>query len=716
MGMKKLSLILLSAVFSFSSCDFLEVEPTDFLTTEQFYETDAQIENALTSVYKTLRTINSDYGQYFNCNTDEVYYYSVGSNDLRTFSHDATNKQVQNMWTNLYGGIKNCNFLLQGLEKNQSKLSEDVYRHAKGEALFLRGFYHFLLVQWYCHEKTGIPMSLEPVSSYEDTKMPLTKMGDIYEQIIKDMEEAEGYLLDQTFNSLGYAERVTVDAVDGILARVCLYAAGFPNNGGEKGSEYYYNKALLHGLKVTEMGHELVSDYKQIFKDECQDKYNAETIWEVGYKYYGLASDFDESNIGGWVGTIGIERMVYDRNTNAAIYDSAWVEGQGKARYAYPRLYMAYGDGDQRRDWNIPGFSYTRNTLVKVPHRLTQADFLDGVDGELPESRVWGKPIGKWRREDEPKMSRDKGSTSTNFPLLRYADVLLMIAEAYIELGESVKAAPYINQVRNRAIKNPGDYIVLDRIYDDGSKQGGYTFIPKITIENETGNGLKLLAGYNTDANGNISIHVLNGGSGYTTPPTIIVEAKKVTWEANKKVLKDTYFLAENLCLYKVAEDGTTTDVSPTHKIKALTVKTNPTIDAERTLCGVPLNYVAGPFTLEAPQFTAQVGKSIEVDVAKLVNINDQEAMRQFIRDERYRELCFESLRTMDLKRWGILVETIRSMPNDFNGNTEGIPAATTDPNSIFAAANVITNDNNYIPIPQTQLTLNPNLRQNPGF
>ena len=134
------------------------------------------------------------------------------------------------------------------------------------------------------------------------------------------------------------------------------------------------------------------------------------------------------------------------------------------------------------------------------------------------------------------------------------------------------------------------------------------------------------------------------------------------------------------------------------------------------------MNFVAGPFqSLDAPTFRVITGKATEYDITKLINTSSQDEMRQFLRDERRRELCFEGLRTMDLKRWGILVETVKDIANDMmEGVAPNIPPysnlADGPSISINSSANAITSDNYYLPIPQTQLTLNPNLKQNPGF
>src|SRR5690606_8098905 len=101
-------------------------------------------------------------------------------------------------------------------------------------------------------------------------------------------------------------------------------------------------------------------------------------------------------------------------------------------------LYRLYDDpNDVRRDWNIAPFKYESNTsLVKVDHR----------DNEL-----YDRDTGKWRREYETVLPRSVDYSPTNFPVLRYADVLLMYAEAENELSGPDNAHDALNEVRRRA-------------------------------------------------------------------------------------------------------------------------------------------------------------------------------------------------------------------------------------------------------------------------
>src|SRR5690606_26166267 len=92
----------------------------------------------------------------------------------------------------------------------------------KGETLFLRAYYYFLLVSYW----GDVPLLLEPTSSVAQTDNPRTPSKEVYEQIIQDMTEAEALV--KRVQDVSNAGQINKSAVRGILARVCLYMAGAP--------------------------------------------------------------------------------------------------------------------------------------------------------------------------------------------------------------------------------------------------------------------------------------------------------------------------------------------------------------------------------------------------------------------------------------------------------------------------------------------------------
>src|SRR5690606_35525873 len=176
-----------------------------------------------------------------------------------------------------------------------------------GEATFLRAYYYFLLATNF----GGVPLKLEPTTSFNSVDIPRSDLKDVYEQIVEDMKQAELLLSNQTATKLGIGGRVSLSAVRGILARVYLRMAGEPLNDTDK-----YADAREYALKVIQSGeHELNPSFEQIFINYAQDLYDVkESIWEVefwgnrfdSYRETGQIGSFSGPNAGdeeiGWSG------------------------------------------------------------------------------------------------------------------------------------------------------------------------------------------------------------------------------------------------------------------------------------------------------------------------------------------------------------------------------------------------------------------------------
>ncbi len=762
-------LFLVALVCGVTSCkDFLNPEPTAQLSTQYFYSNDDEVEAAVTALYYTIRVgaHGTTYTSSFNGFSDEDIHYNVGDDRVDCYSMLATNSNVLSFWTQMYTGLKNIAYLLEGIEENKENLSETVYKNAKGEALFLRGYFHFMLAQWFCHPDTGIPMYLTTVGSYEDASMPLSKLHEHYIQIEKDMKEAEALLAStgQTWKTLGYSERVTVTAIQGMLARVALHAAGAPNYGGSKyggatgdlnsqseAQAYYYRLALEYAEEVIDSGyHELCESYSEAFIAPTQDLYVSENIWEIGYHYTGTSGS--ETNIGGNVGVLfGLTRSCTDLTTSTTLYDSCLLTNY---RYMHPRLYVSYGLGDDRRDWNYANFTYETNTLYKIPKEIyttthyTLPVSQGGMGGSstnntlqptysLPVSLMWGIQPGKWRREYESRIVRDGNTTTTNMPLLRYADVLLMAAEAIVGLNggldnegiarPTTDAVDYINEVRHRAI--PSKYetqtkAVSHIIWDENNR--GYVEVPEIEVSGGSGEGFEIYTATDlwSSSHGRLRIGISDIGSGYDTPPTITVKGSRtITWKANTDYIIGDYISSPTSTstttqfrIYRANTSGNSGDTAPTHSSSTA----NPGGTSTVTWTHISGTYNTGSVAPVVRVIVGDTGiRSLGTNTS-LVNTSDPTAMLEFIQDERRRELCFENLRRQDLKRWGILYSTMSGMSDDYYGFTEGVIAFASGGSGgdqlTTAASNITVNNANYLPIPQTQLALNRNLIQNPGY
>ena len=426
--MKKLKfLTLIVLLFSNVSCQkMLDTKPTDFITPESFYKTPANLQAALNAVYNSLtsaQVYGNNYLYMFNTNTDESYGRFV--ENTPSYQYDAADSKNEQFWRGLYSGIQRANLLLEnmdGVEMDSNK--KDVI---KGEALFLRAFMHFMLVSNY----GDVPLILKSTSSVSDVNVVRSPMAEVYDRITKDMFVAEGLLKTQTATSLGFGGKVSVTAVQGILARVYLYWAGFPLNNTAK-----YQDALLWAKKVVNPTqnapeHALNADYSDIFIKYARDQYDVkESIWEL--EFWGNRSggiDLTNSYTGRFCGIRST-----DTEKGAAV---AYVKATRKLLDSY-EIDPANNTKslDLRRDWNCANYYWLGEPAVNTSY---------GTSG-------WVRDAGKWRREYETLLPKNKDFTPQNFPMLRYADVLLMLAEAENRVnGPTALAQDAINQVRRRA-------------------------------------------------------------------------------------------------------------------------------------------------------------------------------------------------------------------------------------------------------------------------
>lgn len=431
--MKTLNIALFASLLSLSSCEkLLDKEPTDSIQPDNYYRSESDLNLALAGTYDPLGSeylyASSLWFQLGSCNDESFYPNSPNSFSAPMYyQYDATNPYISGLWEQCYVGIERANLLIENISK--PVMNEQKRAAIHGEALFLRGFYHFLLVSNY----GDVPLKLSSTKDINNVRIPKNTTAEVYSQILKDMTDAESKVLQAS--AIGNSSHVSQTAVWGMLARVCLYMAGNPLNDKSK-----YAEALKWAEKVRDSNqHALLSTYNQaitnsaysqIFINEAQDVYDVkECMWEADFNMNGNNTSYNE---GGRLGTYQIA---------CNNLDTGYASGNIRTTI---RLYNSYSAGDLRRDWSIAPFSYTSTatTATRVKYSATN---------------IIGRESGKWRRSFETNsFIKQQFRTGQNFPILRYSDVLLMLAEAEYEVnGATAKAYEAINQVRRRAYNLP---------------------------------------------------------------------------------------------------------------------------------------------------------------------------------------------------------------------------------------------------------------------
>ncbi|MDQ7949710.1 MAG: RagB/SusD family nutrient uptake outer membrane protein [Pedobacter sp.] len=400
----------------------LDIKPEDFVTPEQFFTKESDAVVALNAAFDMM-TRQYWYGGYNQCRmqcADDVWMTLTGLGYPGSLTITAAEPtHIPNYWNNIYTAIQYTNIVLDNLPR--IPMDETRRGEIKGEALFFRAYCYFLLVdQW-----GAVPLKLKPTAGPNDVNYVRTPVKDVYAQIIKDMTEAEG-LVPTTAKSLyggaGYPAKTTVQ---GMLARVCLTMAGEPL---KDASRFAQAKAWAQKV-VDSKEHDLNPDYQQMCINYAAGIYDKkENLWELDL------NDASATTEHGYLGYLD------------GIYQGLASFGNSVGQVRITRkLYELYGatTNDTRRDWNCCPF-YWKTTTV--------AEDIDPNKTFFSATQTYERCSAKFRLQYTPA-PRTVNRSPINFPLLRYADVLLMLAEADNEVngGPTTLAYDLVDKVRARA-------------------------------------------------------------------------------------------------------------------------------------------------------------------------------------------------------------------------------------------------------------------------
>lgn len=450
-------LFLMGSLLACSCSDFLDRDP-DFVTPPEYYNTENEMQQALNGVYNRLidkngRMYSKGLFSYFAI-SDELFYKNVSTTNIKVMEMDAADLDIGRFWEVLYEGINRANLLLK--YSNFGDISTNSNKRAiKGEAMFMRGYYYFLLTSFFGE----VPLKLTPTESPSDKYLGKSSLQAIYAQIVDDM--SEGSELMKNIDELPSNERISKTGAQAILARVYLKMAGEPLK-----DESAYTEALKYAnMVIASTKHSLNPVYSDIFTNHCQDiNEPKECLWEVGM-YGNSIGNVDLS------GMVGVE--------NGILCPSEDIGYSGGAIQITAKIYESYGSAaDLRRDWSIAPYRYINE---KITDTSTGLETTITKKKDWAASEIYNRNPGKWRRELE-KGQKARSRCATNFPIIRYSDVLLMKAEAEAAVnGVTQEAYDAINQVRRRAYGKPID--VANATCDIAAGLDAVKFMEKIRDE-----------------------------------------------------------------------------------------------------------------------------------------------------------------------------------------------------------------------------------------
>lgn len=432
--MKKLFYIIVLTM-SIASCDFLDTETYDYLNEDNIFHDEESCVAGLAGVYDVLGA-NGCYGQMLWADLDAgtdilVYNREFGKDYIYTYNYNYNNTDasLKAAWIALYEGINRANDYIDAIS---SRSDEECGGNTKkamylGEAKALRAIYYMNLVAFWGE----VPLRTKATKDLSTQLLKKSPQTEIYKRIISDLEAAEEGCLKAS--DLPTPGRISRTAAQALLARAYMWQSGYSVNAGT------WDKALEYARKVRDSKqHKLcpttngVNGYRTLFINMCSNKYDLDTresMLEVEFYGNGQTTTNEAGRVGLY---IGVTQQYTSEDVPYAygFYDAT--------KY----LFRLYESNDARLWWNVADYKYVQNNGVVSEVSRTDA-----------EKRQEEGNAAKWRAKYIPERPLSRNNSSVNFPIIRYSDVLLMIAECANEMSHAPnqEAIDAINEVRRRA-------------------------------------------------------------------------------------------------------------------------------------------------------------------------------------------------------------------------------------------------------------------------
>lgn len=453
MKYSKLFLVGILAMLGLSACsDYLDVKSDSKYDEEYVFGNMEEINRALTTCYTYLLSGNTYGGAYYStfCLNSDVEFATNSSDlqsssggDYKQFDSTPAGSALQKTWEAAYQNIEYCNNFIKAastcaiLEENKEELMQMI-----GEAKCIRAMnYHDMVVLF-----GDVPFSLERAID-SPMVMPVADRDTILQTLIDDLKEAaESMKFAAALD--GGVQRCSKEFAWALIARMSLTAGGYSLRPGASTAdigtmqrpanyqEHYKTAMTYAGKVIAEGNHSLQKRYDEYFIDQCN---------------YLVTNDDDS-----------IFEIPYTKGVN------------GNVGYNWGPAYDMNGDETQMYDGSVSNWGKTSGSnMLSVFYRFSfdekdlrrnyvcgTAMWKYGSDGKVamrldPWTAYCGKWSKLWTEAGNTMGAISQGNTGINYPYMRYADVLLMYAEAANEVnnGPTAEAIDAFKQVRRRAFQ-----------------------------------------------------------------------------------------------------------------------------------------------------------------------------------------------------------------------------------------------------------------------
>jgi len=411
---KQIIFFLAISVILVTSCKkYLSVDPPYAQDAENYFKTPDDFERALTGAYDLLQGsfLSLWIGEIASDNSiagGESVNDSQGLHQIDNMTHGGVNNELRNLMRWNYTGITRVNYIMENKDNIDFSGKEQILAEAK----FLRAFYYFELVKVF----GDVPLIVDKRIGIEEARqLPRSPKSEVYAQIEADLTAAAS-VLSPVASQKG---RATKGAAQALLGKVYLYQNKFTEAA-----------SILDEVRNSGL-YSLIPDYSQLFT--VNNENNSETVFDIQYTgleggSYGCLICLEGNAAPGFQGI---------RQYNGPVY------GDGNS-YNLPtqELYNAFSPIDPRRGHTILDIE-AFIAAQPDPGSITYAIGAGGHTGYYNNKYI--------KRQGEIGLPDNDLTSPVNYRVIRYADVLLMAAEAHYKIGNNLLAQQLVNQIRVRA-------------------------------------------------------------------------------------------------------------------------------------------------------------------------------------------------------------------------------------------------------------------------